>query len=338
MKIRNIVSFILVLALSAAIPSCDNGCKTEFEILRDYTADWLTTAPGAIRADDVYADITGNDYFNVIDVRSDANWTNTGRVDGIDGHVVYTNIMDNLNLFTTDTSNVAYPNVVHCVTGNTGAVAMVGLNLVGYPTRNMKYGMMGWNSTVKARDPLLEGQEADDSAGTEIYFTTVETTATADNHVPFLITGKRDAQAIAEARYRAYTAGQASSFDFTISPVDVLAIVDGTHATLTMNDVQIISVRSASVYAAGHIKGAINIPWKEIANPDQIRKLDPTKTILIYCFTGHTGAQATAVLNLLGYHARNIKYGMEGLTTDDTLLGTSRFTDDVDFPITTDHI
>jgi rhodanese-related sulfurtransferase len=91
------------------------------------------------------------------------------------------------------------------------------------------------------------------------------------------------------------------------------------------NDPFIVSVRSPDHYALGHIPGAINIPWKTIAEPASLAKLPNDKQIVLYCYTGHTGQIATTVLNLLGYDAVNLKFGMMGWTKDDEVLATKRY-------------
>jgi rhodanese-related sulfurtransferase len=82
------------------------------------------------------------------------------------------------------------------------------------------------------------------------------------------------------------------------------------------NDPLIVSIRSAEQYAKGHIPGAINIPFKEIAKVENLEKLNPDRQIVVYCYTGRTASQATAILNILGYDARNLLWGMTGWTTD----------------------
>lgn len=96
------------------------------------------------------------------------------------------------------------------------------------------------------------------------------------------------------------------------------------------NDPFVVSVRSPDHYALGHIPGAINIPWKTIAESDNLAKLPTDKQIVTYCYTGHTGQIAGTVLNLLGYDAINLKFGMMGWTKDDEVLATKRFGPDTD--------
>ena len=40
----------------------------------------------------------------------------------------------------------------------------------------------------------------------------------------------------------------------------------------------------------GHVPGAYNIPYKEIAKIANLEKLPTDKTIVVYCYTGHTAA------------------------------------------------
>ena len=107
----------------------------------------------------------------------------------------------------------------------------------------------------------------------------------------------------------------------------------------TSNDPFIVSVRSAEHYELGHIPGAINIPWKGIAQPENLAKLPTDQQIVVYCYTGHTGQAATTALRLMGYDAVNLKYGMMGWTQNDEVLATTRFgpdTDQRDYPLETE--
>jgi rhodanese-related sulfurtransferase len=82
------------------------------------------------------------------------------------------------------------------------------------------------------------------------------------------------------------------------------------------NDPVIISVRGASDYAAGHVPGAVNIPLADLDDIDTLELLDPDADIVVYCYTGHTGGQAATLLNMLGYKAKNMKYGMMDWNVD----------------------
>lgn len=85
------------------------------------------------------------------------------------------------------------------------------------------------------------------------------------------------------------------------------------------NDPFVLSVRSSEHYEMGHIPGAINIPWRQVAGEENLATLPTDKQIVVYCYTGHTASQITALLNAMGYDAVNLKFGMMSWTTDDDI-------------------
>ena len=82
------------------------------------------------------------------------------------------------------------------------------------------------------------------------------------------------------------------------------------------NDPFVLSVRSPEQYAKGHIASAINFYWREAAKEENLAKLPEDRQIVVYCYTGHTASQVTALLNILGYDAINLKFGMTSWTRD----------------------
>jgi rhodanese-related sulfurtransferase len=82
------------------------------------------------------------------------------------------------------------------------------------------------------------------------------------------------------------------------------------------NDPTIISLRSAEDYAKGHIPGAVNMSVKELFTLDNLATIPPDQDVVLVCYTGQTAAQATAALNMLGYQAYNLLYGMSSWTGD----------------------
>ncbi|MBK5241970.1 rhodanese-like domain-containing protein [Clostridium sp.] len=73
-------------------------------------------------------------------------------------------------------------------------------------------------------------------------------------------------------------------------------------------DMFILDIRQADVYAEGHIKGAVNAPWGT-AISDNLDKLPKDKTIMVYCYTGQTAGQTVALLNMAGFNARSVNLG-----------------------------
>jgi rhodanese-related sulfurtransferase len=102
------------------------------------------------------------------------------------------------------------------------------------------------------------------------------------------------------------------------------------------NDPLIVSVRAAEHYALGHIEGAINIPWKSIADPESLAMLPTDRPIVVYCYTGHTGEVAATLLRMFGYDVTNLKFGMMGWTNDDEVLATARYVAAPGYPTETE--
>jgi rhodanese-related sulfurtransferase len=82
------------------------------------------------------------------------------------------------------------------------------------------------------------------------------------------------------------------------------------------NDPTIISLRSAEDYARGHIPGAVNMNVKELFTLDNLATIPPDRDVVLVCYTGQTAGQATAALNMLGYEAYSLLYGMSSWTSD----------------------
>jgi rhodanese-related sulfurtransferase len=99
-------------------------------------------------------------------------------------------------------------------------------------------------------------------------------------------------------------------------------------------DMVVLDIRSADDYAAGHLKGAINVPWGT-AISENLTSIPQDKDVYIYCYSGQTAGQAVMTLNLAGINARSAKYGwnfgiskVEGVeevieTTENTFDGTT---------------
>jgi len=54
----------------------------------------------------------------------------------------------------------------------------------------------------------------------------------------------------------------------------------------------VLDVRTPKEYAAGHIKGAVNIDFNAPDFQEKIKKLDPSKTYLVHCAGGVRSAKA----------------------------------------------
>lgn len=72
----------------------------------------------------------------------------------------------------------------------------------------------------------------------------------------------------------------------------------------------ILDIRDDKAFKEGHIKGAKNIFWMDLLKEENLKKLPKDKTILLYCYVGHTSSQMLVALRLLGYNVVSLKFGM----------------------------
>lgn len=338
--INGILGVLLILALTMFSGCTDVTYNIEnpaapptqtadqFEVTRVALDDYLSSGPApVIAAQDLFDNLNDGDTSNdpvVISVRSNEHYQ-IGHIPGAINipwkEIAYTSSLAKI----TAGKDV----VTYCYTGHTGAVAATILNSLGYSTKNLKFGMCGWtkDADVRATNCFNMDTDAHDYA-TETTSSTLPPTQplnTIDN------TTSLDDYEIARAAAESYAAG-------TQGPImKAVDLFDNLNDGDTSNDPIIISVRKAEHYAIGHIPGAINISWTNISALSELKKLSPDAEIVVYCYTGHTGGVATTVLNMLGYDAVNLKFGMCGWTMDSDVAATTCYSEDVakDFAFTT---
>lgn len=121
---------------------------------------------------------------------------------------------------------------------------------------------------------------------------------------------------------------------------EVLVTADRLHALLTdadpANDPFLLSVCAPGDFAKAQIKGSINIPRGAFWKPGSLAKLPPKdKPIVTYCYTGTGAVGPAVVLNLMGYKAAQLEWGLMGWSRNDVALGpASRFPESQeDFPL-----
>lgn len=72
----------------------------------------------------------------------------------------------------------------------------------------------------------------------------------------------------------------------------------------------ILDNRTPEAYRKNHLPGAVNIYIKEALEDKNLRLIPRDKRIVVCCWVGHTASQLLTVLQLLGYDAVGLKYGM----------------------------
>jgi rhodanese-related sulfurtransferase len=100
----------------------------------------------------------------------------------------------------------------------------------------------------------------------------------------------------------------------TIKAADLYANLNDGDAS---NDPYLIDVRAAADFANGHIKGANNVDVKVLFTPAELAKLPADGPIVVNCYSGQTSGQAVAALQMLGYDAYSLTYGIPSWGTNE---------------------
>jgi rhodanese-related sulfurtransferase len=119
----------------------------------------------------------------------------------------------------------------------------------------------------------------------------------------------------------------------TIKAADLYANLNDGDET---NDPYLIDVRPAPDFANGHIKGANNVDVKVLFTSAELAKLPTDRQIVVNCYSGQTSAQVVAALQMLGYDAYSLTYGIPSWGTNENV--TYPFTADQsgNYPVVTD--
>jgi rhodanese-related sulfurtransferase len=215
--------------------------------------------------------------------------------------------------------------VVYSSTGQTGAQAAAILGVLGYDAVNLMWGITSWSADpdaapgryMESRDTVWNWGDSfravcPISEPSEIYsYPAVENTEATDKFeiiraaaLAYLYSNKpenMDAQEFYHALHYTEIAVQDQYYYFTNpeSPDENPYIVPF-----------ILDVREDETYQNGHICGAAHIFWKDVFKLENLKRLPPDRQILVCSDTGHESGMVAALLNLLGYDAINLKWGI----------------------------
>jgi rhodanese-related sulfurtransferase len=317
--ILGIIALVLIPVLGATAAQ-EAPAASQFEVVASAADNYLNDPDTVfnISSQDLLLKMLGDDPY-ILSIRSSDDYA-TGHIPGavnMSGGALF----KPENLARLPKGEKIY---VYCYTGHTGSQVAALLNLCGYDATNITWGIMGWTKDTSVATKQFSNPAADLPAETTI------NQATATYSLPALdVTSSTSEPEIIRAACDSY----ASAGFKNISAADLNALITDADPN---NDPVIVSVRSAEDYAKGHIPGAINIGLKDIAKLENLQKLNPAKKIVVYCYTGRTGSQGTAILNALGYDAANLLWGISGWTTDPG-VASKRFNPDtsVDYPFET---
>jgi len=247
--------------------------------LPDMFTDWL------ILASDIEPNLAA---YHIMDTRSQDLYD--------DGHIPGAINIALADVVTTAAQSGGKPIVVACKTGQAAAYAVVGLRLSGYgDAKSLKFGMSSWNGAFD----LWTGKTSSRAVGHANW--SMDATATLAPHTyPILVTTATDGAGILAERVAAMLAGGFKG----VEPEDVLP----SPGTYFINNY----LAEEDVTTYGHLDGAYRIhPLTLDAN--EFMYYDPDATVVTYCWTGQNSAVVTAYLTVLGYDAKSLKYGLNGL-------------------------
>lgn len=237
------------------------------------------------------------DKYYIIDIRTEAAY-NTGHIEGAK-LVPFANILDE----GAAAKAAGKPALVVCFTGQTACYATALMRMYGYKhTQALKWGMSGWNSNLSTSWDNNIGNIADGhpnwSKGGE-----PSTPSYGDPEIGLSEIGT-DVNDLFKKRIR-----DAVAAGFDPAGVSGSEVLNNPTSYFINN---YFSAPSGHYTSFGHINGAYRIN-PLVLSDNSYNKLDPTKKVVTYCYTGQTSAVVTACLRVLGYDALSLKFGMNGL-------------------------
>jgi len=245
-----------------------------------------------IKAHDV--DSIGVNNFYIIDLRSSTDF-NAGHIEGAHNTTL-------ANIVTEAGNANGKPIVVACYTGQTAAHGHVALRLSGYSNcKILLFGMSSWNADFDHWTPNV-GDVGTSSPNWSSTNTLADNVAFSE---PTFTTSATTGQAILAERVQKMIGNGFQG----VKNTDVLA----TPSNYFINNYW----AESDVDHYGHIKEAHRIKEDLTLASGGFKFYDKDATVVTYCWTGQTSSAITAYLNILGYNAKSLKFGANGMIYSD---------------------
>ncbi|HML36397.1 MAG TPA: rhodanese-like domain-containing protein [Bacillota bacterium] len=279
---------------AAAPPAQDKPVAEQTNVVEEAALAYFANFPAdrhVISPADFLAKIDAGEGMFILDIRSADDYAK-GHIKGaVNMPFGNESIAKDIELIPDDA-----PVYVYCYTGQTAAQTVAVLNVAGKPAYSVQSGFVRGISL----EPGYEKYISTDAVAlpTETYAVNSEIKAAVEKYF---------------ATVASYAGTSTEAQNIKVDAVK--EIVDSES-----DDYVILSVRKAEDYAKGHVKGAINIPFGA-GMQEELVKLPKDKKIIVYCYTGQTASQTTAILRLLGYEAYNMQFGMGSVETQSGWLG-----------------
>jgi rhodanese-related sulfurtransferase len=267
--------------------------------LEGANGDYLNTAcPSIVTAEMVYENVTGAKTWYVMDIRA-ADAYASGHVPG----AVNVTRADLLTHAAANNIGSKEKVVIICYTGQSAAWSVAILRMAGYNNvSSMKYGMSSWHPDFDS---------ISSKAGSPYSAQFVKTAAPAKPAVgdlPTINTGLSTGAEILAARVTAVHGDDYGA-----------AATDAASVFASPDQFFILNYWPESDYTGiGHIPGAYQYtPKADLKLATFLKTLPTDKTIAVYCYTGQTSANVAAILRVLGYDAKSLSFGTQGMIWQD---------------------
>ena len=302
MKKVNILLIGLLFGFLFVFTACSKDDETkinETEVLAEYLGEYVNTDPfpAMIKSTDVNASVLVNDgLVYVIDIRKSEDFA-LGHIKGAQ-NVAFGELLSHYETNALSTKETV---AIVCYSGQTASYGASLLRMVGYTNvKAMKWGMSSWNTATKGS----WANNISNAFATQMVTDAAEKNAAGD--LPTLSTGKSTGAEILRAQVETVL-----SLGFDAAKITNQSAFDNSATNYTVNYWKV------DHYNVGHIPGAIQYTPKETLSPAQVLNTLPTdKTVVVYCYTGQTSAFMAAYLKVLGYDAKTLLFGANGMMYD----------------------
>lgn len=287
MKKLKVLSLTMALVMSLALMGCASSTTSTASAVPDSVKNAVNSYYANMPEDIYKIDqvkfvdaVKANDGSFILDVRQKDVY-DQGHIKGAVNAPWGVGLADVLDKLPTDKTIYVY-----CYTGQTAGQTVALLNMAGFKAKSVN---LGWNLGISKVPGVAAVTETTTNA-----FPTVQA-AKIDNDVKAAIQKYfQGLGTISDAKYK----------DYKVSETDAKALLDAGDKSVVF-----LSVRNATDYTKGHIKGAVNIPFGK-GMEQKFSSLPKDKKIIVYCYTGQTAGQTVAGLRLLGYDAVSLNGGI----------------------------
>lgn len=194
--------------------------------------------------------------------------------------------------------------VLICYSGQSAAFAAGVLRAMGHENVfSMKWGMSGWHDDFSG--PWVNARS---NARVTQFETGPSQAPNGSGDLPELSTGNTTGEAIVAAR-----GSHVLNAGFGAAKID--------HNTVfgDLNGHYIVNFWPQALFeSVGHVPGAIlyDPASKPFRATTTLKSLPTNKPVVLYCYTGQTSAYLAGYLQVLGYDARSLLYGTNGMIYD----------------------